>query len=132
MHAVLRQNQKSLAGERQTLKSFVLLLAGDEQNESVENVYVRDCTFEDVFSIASVKAICGRGNYIRNVHYENCTMKNHNTEFKDTRWFRGALYIDGFYGEEHVKAHGKYGMKVKNIDNLQVTCDEGEEYETDN
>lgn len=160
---------------------------GSEMSGGVENVYVRDCTFEDVFSIASVKAIRGRGNYIRNVHYENCTMKNHSKEFKDTRWFRGALYIDGFYGEEtfdakqaqpvddgtpiiediyfknieletvagnaiwfyglperhyrniymeNVKAHGRYGMKVKNIDNLQmkdvqVTCDEGEAYETD-
>ena len=157
---------------------------GSEMSGGVEDVFVRNCEFTDVFSIGSLKAIRGRGNYIRNIHYENCSLKNYSTEFGDTRWFRGALYIDGFYGHEefdadreeaidegtpiiediyfkdldietiagnaiyfyglperhyrnihmeNVRAHGKYGMKVKNIDNLQmvnvqVSCDEGEAY----
>ena len=144
---------------------------GSEMSGGVEDVYVRNCTFENAFSIASLKAIRGRGNYIRNIHYENCSIVNHSDEFGDTQYFRGALYLDGFYGAkefdadtpaavdegtpvieniyfkditidtiagnaiylyglperhyrniylENVKAHGKYGMKVKNIDNLQL------------
>ena len=135
----------------------------------VKDVYVRDCRFTDTHSIASVKTVRGRGAYIRNVHYENCTLDNNNTEITDSKWFRGALYIDAFYGEdvfdadapapvdettpviediyfknislrtvagnaiyicglperhfrniylENVTAHGKYGMKTKNVDNL--------------
>ena len=159
---------------------------GSEMSGGVKDVYVQNCTFENAFSIASIKAIRGRGNYIRNIHYEDCSIVNHSTEYGDTQYFRGALYIDGFYGAsefdantplpvddgtpiienihfkniavdtiagnaiyfcglpemhyrniylENVKAHGKYGMKVKNIDNLQlsnvdVTCDEGDAYET--
>ena len=143
---------------------------GSEMSGGVENVFVRNCEFENVHSIASVKAIRGRGAYIRNIHYENCSLVNNNTEITDSKWFRGALYIDGFYGDdesnpdipaeindgtpevdgiyfknisiktaagnavyicglperhfkniylENVTAHGKYGMKVKNTDNLQ-------------
>lgn len=153
---------------------------GSEMSGGVEDVYVRNCIFENAFSIASIKAIRGRGSYIRNIHYENCLIKNYSTEYKDTCYFRGAIYLDGFYGEEefdadkalpvdegtpiiediyfknltvdtiagnaiylcglperhyqniymeNITAHGKYGMKVKNIDNLQqvnvkVTYDE--------
>ena len=152
---------------------------GSEMSGGVENVWVKDCSFLDTFSIASLKAIRGRGSYIRNIHYQNCTLKNHDTEYTDTKWFRGALYVDGFYGYEeydadipveidegtpiiediyfedieldtiaghaiylcglperhyrniqlkNVIAHGKYGMKVKNVDelyteNLKVTWD---------
>ena len=145
---------------------------GSEMAGGVENVVVRNCTFKNTFSIASLKAIRGRGNYIRNIRYEDCTHDNQSTEHNDTKWFRGAIYLDGFYGSEefdadtpvpvddgtpiiediyfknlevntvagnavylyglperhyrniymeNVKAHGKYGMKVKNIDNLQMT-----------
>lgn len=144
---------------------------GSEMSGGVKDVFVRNCTFKNAYSIASVKAIRGRGAYIKNIHYENCSLINHSTEYSDTRWFRGALYVDGFYGEEefdadacmpvdegtpavdgiyfkditvdtvagnavylcglpecpfknvyleNVTAHGKYGMKVKNIDNLQL------------
>ncbi len=153
---------------------------GSEMSGGVKDVFIRNCEFENTHSIASVKAIRGRGAYIKNIHYENCSLVNNNTEITDSKWFRGALYIDGFYGDdesdtdipaevnegtpevdgiyfknitvrtiagnavyfcglserhfrniylENVKAHGKYGMKVKNIDNLKmvnvdVTSDE--------
>jgi len=151
-------------------KSGFGVAMGSEMSGGVKDVFVRNCRFENVFSIASIKAIRGRGAYIKNIHYENCSLVNHDTEISDTRWFRGAIYIDGFYGDEvfdsdtpaevdegtpvvdgiffrditletvggnavymcglpempfkniyleNVKAHGKYGMKVKNIDNLQ-------------
>jgi len=156
--------------ENCTFKSGFGVAMGSEMSGGVRDVYVRNCSFENVFSIASIKAIRGRGAYIKNIHYENCTLVNHSTEHGDTKWFRGAVYVDGFYGEdkfdadtpaeidpgtpvvdgiylkditvetvggnaiylcglpempfrniylENVRAHGKYGMKVKNIDNLQ-------------
>lgn len=156
--------------ENCTFKSGFGVAMGSEMSGGVKDVFVRNCSFENVFSIASIKAIRGRGAYIKNIHYENCSLVNHDTEISETRWFRGALYIDGFYGAEifdadtpaevndgtpvvdgiffkditletvggtavymcglpempfknvyleNVKAHGKYGMKVKNIHNLQ-------------
>ncbi len=153
-----------------TFKSGFGVAMGSEMSGGVKDVFVRNCKFENTHSIASIKAIRGRGAYIRNIHYENCTLVNRSTEFSDTKYFRGALYVDGFYGAaefdanapaeinegtpivdgiyfkdimidtiagnaiylcglperpfkniylENVKAHGKYGMKVKNIKNLQ-------------
>ncbi len=161
-------------------KSGFGVAIGSEMSGGVENVYVRNCAFENTHSIASIKAVRGRGAYIKNIHYENCALVNKSTEYTDTKWFRGALYLDGFYGYdefnadekaeindgtpivdgiyfkditletvagnavylcglpeipfknvrlENVKAHGKYGMQVKNIENLElinvdVTADE--------
>ena len=168
--------------ENCTVKSGFGIAMGSEMAGGVKDVFVRNCTLENAYSLASVKAIRGRGNYIRNIHYENCSLVNRDTEFGDTQWFRGALYIDGFYGDadfdadtpvevdettpiiediyfkditvdtisgnavyfmglpemhyrnihmENVRAHGKTGMVVKNIDglyteNVVVTSDEDE------
>ncbi|MGN0182369.1 MAG: glycoside hydrolase family 28 protein [Candidatus Ornithomonoglobus sp.] len=157
--------------ENCTFKSGFGVAMGSEMSGGVKDVFVRNCTFENTHSIASIKVIRGRGAYIKNIHYENCSLVNHSTEYGDTRYFRGAIYADGFYGDaefdadtpvevnegtpvvdgiylkditvetvagnaiylfglpempfkniylENVKAHGKYGMKVKNIDNLQL------------
>lgn len=166
--------------ENCVFKSGFGVAMGSEMSGGVRDVYVRNCKFENTHSIASIKAIRGRGAYIKNIHYENCSLINRSTEYTDTQWFRGAIYADGFYGDiefdadtpaevteqtpvvdgiymknitvetvagnavylcglpempfrnfylENVKAHGKYGMKVKNIDNLNlinvdVTSDE--------
>ncbi len=144
---------------------------GSEMSGGVKDVYVRGCRFENAFGIASVKAIRGRGSYIKNIHYEDCSLVNNDREISDSQWFRGALYLDGFYGDaefdadtpaeindgtpkvdgiyfknidiktvggnavylcglperhfknvflENVKAHGRYGIKHKNIDNLKL------------
>lgn len=144
---------------------------GSEMSGGVRDVFVRNCTFDNTHSIASIKAIRGRGAYVKNIHYENCSLVNRSKEYGDTQWFRGAIYVDGFYGDTefdadfpadmdegtpvvdgiyfkditvdtvaghavylcglperpfkniylvNVKAHGKHGMKVKNIDNLQL------------
>lgn len=144
---------------------------GSEMSGGVKDVFVRNCTFKNTHSIASIKAIRGRGAYIKNIHYESCSLVNHSTEYSDTKYFRGAIYADGFYGDEdfdadtvvevndgtpvvdgiyfkditvdtvagnaiylcglpempfkniyfeNVRARGKYRMKVKNIDNLQL------------
>lgn len=156
--------------ENCTFKSGFGIAVGSEMSGGVRDVFVRNCTFENTHSIASIKAVRGRGAYIKNIHYENCTLVNAGGEYSDTKWFRGALYADGFYGEEefdadtpvetdegtpvvdgiyfknitidtaagnavylcglpespfknvrleNIRAHGRYGMKIKNIDNLQ-------------
>lgn len=152
-------------------KSGFGVAIGSEMSGGVENVEVKNCTFKNTHSIASIKAPRGRGGYIKNIRYENCSHINRSTEYTDTKWFRGALYADGFYGEdefnpdgkkeisegtpivdgvymknitvdtiagnaiylyglpempyrnfylENITAHGKYDMKVKNIENLKL------------
>lgn len=73
---------------------------GSEMSGGVEDVCVRDCRFEDTFSIASIKAIRGRGGYVRRIRYERCTLRNRSHEIRPTRWFRGAIYLDSFYSHE--------------------------------
>lgn len=38
------------------------------------------------------------------VTIENCSLVNHSTEYGDTKWFRGAIYADAFYGDEEFDA----------------------------
>jgi polygalacturonase len=71
---------------------------GSEMAGGLRNVLVEDCVFKDAFSIASVKAPRGRGSFIENVTYRDCTLTNQNQAIKDSRWFRGALYVDQYYG----------------------------------
>lgn len=73
---------------------------GSEMSGGVENVTVRNCVFENTFSVASIKPPRGRGGYIRNIVYEDCTHKNESTEHTDCLWYRGAIYMDGFYAQE--------------------------------
>lgn len=152
-------------------KSGFGVAVGSEMSGGVKDIFVRNCTFENTYSIASIKAVRGRGAYIKNIHYENCSLVNRDTEVHSTKWFKGAIYIDGFYGNsefdadtpaliteetpqvdgiyfkdlnidtidgyavylcglpempfkniylENVKAHGEYGIKIKNIENLQL------------
>lgn len=77
---------------------------GSEMSGGVRNVTVRDCVFEDTYSLCSVKAPRGRGNYIKNVTYERLRHYNHSLEHQDCRWFRGAIYIDQFYSHEEYDA----------------------------
>ena len=171
---------RNITIENCLFKSGFGVAIGSEMSGGVENVEVRDCVFKNTHSIASIKAPRGRGGYIKNIRYENCSHINRSTEHGDTEWFRGAIYADGFYGKvefdadkkaeinegtpvvdgvymknitvdtiagnaiylcglpempyknfylENITAHGKHGMKTKNIENLsmvnvKVTCDE--------
>lgn len=83
---------------------------GSEMSGGVRNVLVEDCVFKDTFSIASVKAPRGRGSVIENIIYRDCTLTNQRTEDHDSKWFRGALYVDQFYG---VDAANPLGEKPK-------------------
>ena len=66
-------------------KSGFGVAIGSEMSGGVSNVFVRNCEFENTHSIASVKAPRGRGAYIKNIHYENCSLINHSTEHSDTK-----------------------------------------------
>lgn len=84
--------------ENCSFKSGFGIAIGSEMSGGVKNVFVRNCDFQDTHSIGSIKAVRGRGGYIKNIHYENCSLVNRNMEISDTKWFRGAIYVDGFYG----------------------------------
>ncbi|AIQ45845.1 hypothetical protein R70723_08115 [Paenibacillus sp. FSL R7-0273] len=81
-------------------KSGFGVAVGSEMSGGVRNVKVSDCTFEDVYSIGTVKAPRGRGAVIENIVYEDCTLRNYSLEHEDCRWFRGAINIDQFYGHK--------------------------------
>ena len=73
---------------------------GSEMSGGVRHVLVQDCTFTDTFSVASVKNQRGRGNCIEDVLYEDLVFVNTKTDQQDTKWFRGGIYVDQFYGCE--------------------------------
>ena len=73
---------------------------GSEMSGGVRHVLVQDCTFTDTFSVASVKNRRGRGNCIEDVLYEDLVFVNTKTDQQDTKWFRGGIYVDQFYGCE--------------------------------
>lgn len=80
-----------------TFQSGFGVAVGSEMSGGVRNVLVQDCVFENVYSVASLKAPRGRGGVIENIRYEDLTQKNHSLENTDCEWFRGAIYIDQFY-----------------------------------
>lgn len=73
---------------------------GSEMSGGVRNVTVRDCKFNNTFSIGSVKTCRGRGGVIEDILFENVTLKNTDTEFSDCKWFRGGIYVDSYYSNE--------------------------------
>lgn len=93
---------------------------GSEMSGGVENVTVKNCAFSNTFSIASIKAIRGRGGYVRNIRFEDCTHFNHSTEYGDTQWFRGAIYVDGFYGDVKFDADTPHAISEETpiVDNI--------------
>ncbi|AIQ57019.1 glycosyl hydrolase family 28 protein [Paenibacillus borealis] len=92
-------------------KSGFGVAIGSEMAGGVSNVQVIDCSFEDVYSIGTVKAPRGRGAVIENISYENCTLKNYSLEHEDCEWFRGAINIDQFY------SHIEYDADLREVVN---------------
>lgn len=70
---------------------------GSEMSGSIRNVLVQDCTFENAYSVGSIKAPRGRGGVVENIVYEDIQFANMSTEHEDCEWFRGAIYIDNYY-----------------------------------
>ncbi|MBQ6925949.1 MAG: glycoside hydrolase family 28 protein [Kiritimatiellae bacterium] len=74
---------------------------GSECAAGVFDVRVERCVFRDSFSIASLKNGRHRGGgHIERVVYEDCSLVNEYPCIREMCWFRGALYIDQFYGLE--------------------------------
>lgn len=71
---------------------------GSEMSGGVSDVLVQDCSFHQSFSLGSVKNCRGRGSTIERVLYENIRMVNTSTEHDMTKWFKGAINVDQFYG----------------------------------
>jgi len=93
---------------------------GSEMSGGIRDVIVKDCYFENVYSIGTVKAPRGRGNVIDNIRYENIRFVNKSLEHKDCKWFRGAIYVDQFYGLEEfdldtAEVYGEGTAEIKNI-----------------
>jgi polygalacturonase len=72
---------------------------GSEMSGGLRDVVVEDCVFTNTYSLASVKAIRGRGGVVENITYRDCTYSNTDKETHDSRYSRGALYVDQFYGD---------------------------------
>lgn len=101
---------------------------GSEMSGGVRNVLVEDCTFENTFSIAAVKAPRGRGSVIENITYRNCTMINRDQEHHDCQWFRGGLYVDNFYSKVEfdpagTEPRGEGTPLIRNIRFQNITLD---------
>jgi polygalacturonase len=106
---------------------------GSEMSGGVRNVLVEDCVFENTFSIASIKAPRPRGNVVENITYRDCTLTNRSREYQITIYFRGAIYVDQFYGERQFDPH-KAGPRdegtglVRNVLFENITIDTAEGY----
>ena len=83
-----------------TFQSGFGVAVGSEMSGGVRNVLVRDCRFENVYCAVSIKTLRGRGGVIENIRYENIVHHNGSTEYRDCKWFRGAVNIDQFYSHE--------------------------------
>ena len=79
-------------------KSGFGVAMGSEMAGGIRNVLIQDCVFEDSFSIGSLKAPRGRGSFIENVFYDNCRLINRDHSIKSSKWFKGAIYVDYYYG----------------------------------
>lgn len=105
---------------------------GSEMAGGVRDVLVQDCMFTDSFSIASLKAPRGRGACIEKIRYESCRLVNHDESIKSSKWFKGALYLDCFYGEDEYDASafrpvGETTSVIQDIElkNIELETKEG-------
>lgn len=106
---------------------------GSEMSGGIRNVLVQDCVFEDSFSIASIKAPRGRGAFIENIFYDNCSLVNNDRSVKSTKWYKGAVYVDSFYGEDTYDARRALPVDegtpvVRNIRFRDITVETKEGY----
>ncbi len=94
----LRMPSRNILIEGCCFESGFGVAIGSEMSGGVEGVTVKDCVFRNTFSLASIKPPRPRGGFVRNILFEGCTHENQSTEFGMTQWFRGAIYMDAFYG----------------------------------
>lgn len=82
-------------------KSGFGIAYGSEMSGGLKNIILEDCTFENTYSIASLKSPRGRGGIIEEILCRDNTHYNHSLEHTDCKWFRGALLIDEFYSHDN-------------------------------
>ena len=75
---------------------------GSEMSGGVRNVVIRDCDFRNAYSVLSIKTPRGRGSVVENILCERLNLENFDRSHTDCKWFRGALYIDMYYGTDEV------------------------------
>ena len=73
---------------------------GSEMSGDVRRVKVADCVYSNSFSVASIKSMRGRGGTVEDVCFENIRFVNRSLEVRDTKWYRGGIYLDMFYAVE--------------------------------
>jgi len=71
---------------------------GSEMSGSIRNVVVQDCVFENTAFVVQLKAPWGRGGMIENIKVKN--ISHADTIHGDTKWHRGGICIDQYYGVE--------------------------------
>lgn len=76
------------------------IVCGSDMSGGVRDILVQDCEFLDAYSIGQVKTMRGRGGIVERICFDNCRQYNRNRAVLDGRWFRGSIYIDGFYASE--------------------------------
>lgn len=79
------------------LKSGLGICIGSEISAGIRDVVIRDCVFQNTYSMLSIKAPRPRGGFVEDVLCEDSIHFNYNTLYEDSEWFRGAIYIDQFY-----------------------------------
>lgn len=109
-------------------KSGFGVAIGSEMAVGVRNVLVQDCIFDDVYSVGSIKAPRGRGGVIENITYEDISYINTNTKLGDCKWFRGAIYMDQYYGHDLFDPQEKHEVdegtsKIRNIKFKNIVLD---------
>lgn len=79
------------------LKAGLGIAIGSEMSGGIRDVVIRDCVFQNTFSLLSIKAPRPRGGVVEDVLCEDCIHFNYDTLYEDSEWFRGAIYVDQFY-----------------------------------
>ncbi len=78
------------------------IVVGSEMSGGVMNVLVQDITAKETLCAINLKTKRGRGAVISDIIYENIHLKASEEFNLDDKWFRGALCIDQFYGDDNV------------------------------
>ena len=101
-------------------KSGYGIAIGSEMSGGITDVTIRDCVFQNTYSMLSVKAPRPRGGVVDGIICEDCIHFNYDSIEEDCEWHRGAIYVDQFYGYKDFENDQKKPLNsttpiVKNI-----------------
>ncbi len=89
------------------------IVFGSDTSGGVENIYIRNCTYDGTDIGIRMKSMRGRGGYVKNIYAENINMK----DIKDQ-----AIKINMFYGASSAKNRSEIPPTFKNIHIRNITC----------